>query len=85
MKRLRLSKRELRDAGVLNDFQIKLVDIFERRDAVEILNGLLWPRLCAHYWRNKTALSLSKWWKPYRKAWILTLARVLDCGEMLAE
>jgi hypothetical protein len=74
MKRLRLSKWELLDAGVLSDFQLKLVDIFVRRDPEEILNGLLWPRLCPQYLRNKTALSLSKWWKPYRKAWILTLA-----------
>lgn len=74
MKRLQLPKWELLEAGVLSDFQLKLVDIFERRDPVEILNGLLWPHLCPQYLRNKTALSQSKWWKPYRKAWILTLA-----------
>ena len=77
MKRFRLSKWELLEAGVLSDFQLKLVDIFERRDPVEILNGLLWPRLCPQYSRNKTAWSLSTWWKPYHRAWILTLAPTL--------
>ena len=78
MKRFRLSKWELLQAGVLSDFQVKLVDIFERRDPVEILNGLLWPRLCPQYSRHKTAWSLSTWWKPYHRAWILTSPPILD-------